>query len=454
MRAFLLLLVVLSAFVPACYIAAALPTLWIIQHPFLEMSATLLDVAGIDVTLVDGVILILGVKLVLKMIGTRELVVDRPLYFSIAAFFIVNILAILAAGVKFGTGSVFHGFVALTRLATEVAIIPFLANFITTLHQARRCLQIVAVTLLILGVIQFINFFGASHGITIGEVQGIERGEVRYFGPVGDSVGFVLLLGYVGAFCAARPLFALLFAGGIVLTAGIGAIIGTGVATALILLFGLESGTTRAFFRRYLWTVPAFAFAGIIAAATVGRPLASTLLDRFTSGTFHESGGQRASTLKMGVKMVMNNPLTGVGFMGYESSLERYGGKRFFNLSKIDGGTANANNQILQSLTDSGILGLLAFLTFATVSARLFWKTSARCEDPFLRVSLRASCLWLLTQLLGNHAAVWLIPSAYVARFLWVLLGITVAIARLLPAPARASSLPLREGDRTPLVAA
>ena len=443
MRAFLLALVVLSAFVPPCYIAAALPTLWIIQHPFLDRSATLIEVAGIDVTLVDGVILILVVKLVLKLIGTRKVVVDRPLYFSIAAFFVVNILAILAAGVKFGAGSVFHGFVALTRLATEVAIVPFLANFITTLTQAKRCLQIVAWTMVALGVIQFINFFGASHGITIGEVQGIERGELRYFGPVGDSIGFVLLLGYVGALCAARPTFALLFAGGIVLTAGIGAIIGTAVATALVLLFGLESGTTRAFLRRYLWVFPILVFAGIVAAATIGRPMASTLVDRLSSGRFHQSGGQRLATLKMGVKMVMDNPLTGVGFMSYESSLERYGGKRFFNLAKLDGGTANANNQILQSLTDAGAFGLVAFLVFATVSVRLFWKVSARCEDPFLRLSLRASCLWLLTQLLGNHAAVWLIPSAYVARFLWVLLGITVAIARLLPAPGRTPSFPV-----------
>jgi hypothetical protein len=258
----------------------------------------------------------------------------------------------------------------------------------------------------------------------------------------------------VGAFCAARPAYALLFAGGIVLTAGIGAIIGTAVATGLVLLFGLETGTTRAFLRRYLWVFPVFLFAGIVAAATIGRPMASTLLDRLSSGRFQQSGGQRLSTLKMGVKMVMDNPLTGVGFMSYESSLERYGGKRFFNLSKLDGGTANANNQILQSLTDSGAFGLVTFLVFVTVSARLFWKVSSRCEDPFLRISLRASCLWLLTQLLGNHAAVWLIPSAYVARFLWVLLGITVAIARLLPAPARASSPPLGEGDRTPLVAA
>ena len=47
MKAFLLTLVVLSAFAPACYLAAALPTLWIIQNSFLAMSATLFEGAGL-----------------------------------------------------------------------------------------------------------------------------------------------------------------------------------------------------------------------------------------------------------------------------------------------------------------------------------------------------------------------------------------------------------------------
>ena len=43
----------------------------------------------------------------------------------------------------------------------------------------------------------------------------------------------------------------------------------------------------------------------------------------------------------------------------------------------------------------------------------------------------RASFIWLLALVLGNQAAVWLIPSSYVARLLWVLLGIAVAVQRL-----------------------
>jgi hypothetical protein len=433
--AFFLALVLLSGFLPACYVAASLPSLWLLQNTFLGSHATLLSAGGVDVTLIDGVIVILLGKVLYSLIVGREVVLDRPLYLAFGAFFGVNILATVAAGVKFGGAPLLHGFVALARLSTEIAIVPILAQSITTMHQAKRCAGIILGTLIVLGVIQFFNFFGARYGVTIGEVQGIERGELRYFGPVGDSIGFVLLLGYVAALCFARPAGVLLFAGGIVLTAGIGAIFGTAVATALYFLFGIDAGKLRTFFRRYLWLLPVLAFAGLVAGATVALPMAKTLLDRLQSGHFHESGQQRLASTRMAKTMFLSNPLSGVGFMGYPLALERYGGARYFDLAKIDGGSANANNQLLQSLTDSGVFGLLALVGIIVSAGRLFLKISARCENALLRIFFRASFVWLLAQVFGNLAAVWLVPSSYVARFLWVLLGIAVAAGRLLPRP-------------------
>ena len=80
-------------------------------------------------------------------------------------------------------------------------LVPITVQAMTTVPQARRCLWILVATLGVLVAIQFANFFGAGNGLVIGEVQGLERGEVRSFGPVGDSVGFVLLLGYLLALC-------------------------------------------------------------------------------------------------------------------------------------------------------------------------------------------------------------------------------------------------------------
>jgi O-antigen ligase len=132
--------------------------------------------------------------------------------------------------------------------------------------------------------------------------------------------------------------------------------------------------------------------------------------------------------------MIADNPLLGVGYMGYERMLERYGGDRYFDLAHPDGASANANNQILQSLTDGGFLGLLAFTLLVFCAARLLWKTAAQCDDGLIGTFFVAAFLWLLTQVFGNITAVWLNPASFVARLAWLALGLAVAVARMFPA--------------------
>jgi O-antigen ligase len=99
-------------------------------------------------------------------------------------------------------------------------------------------------------------------------------------------------------------------------------------------------------------------------------------------------------------------------------------------LNRLDGGTANANNQYLQSLADAGVVGLLAAGCLVFAAARLLWRT-ARQNPGFVGTFYFAAFLWLLAQVIGNQAAVWLAPSCYVGRFLWVTCGLALAIERL-----------------------
>ena len=283
-----------------------------------------------------------------------------------------------------------------------------------------------------LAAIQFINFFGASHGIVIGEVQGIERGEVRYFGPVGDSVGFVLLLGYLVSLCFANVAGAGVFLSGILLTAGLGAIFAAGVSTVLFLVIGPQFAQVRALALRRLWLLPLVALAGVVGVTVFAKPVAKTLMDRMNSGSYASSGGQRMANAKLAGAMLTDNPLLGVGYMGYEAVLAHYGGAKFFDLTHHNGGTANANNQFLQALTDAGLLGLIATGALVFCAARLLLRLARRSEDRFLSKFYIAALLWLLSQVFGNLAAVWLIPSSYIARFLWIILGIGVAVQKLL----------------------
>lgn len=433
MTTLVLILIALCALLPSRHVVAALPALWMTQTLFLTPTSTIFRAGPIDVTPVDLVLVSLLLRWALGIALKKELVADRALYAAILIFLAVNFLATLAAGVKFGEGQVWHGLTAQARLVSEIALVAVMAQAITTLPQARRCIGILLATLAALAAIQFINFFGASHGLIIGEVQGLERGEVRYFGPVGDSVGFVLLLGYVTSLCFANVIGAGAFLGGILLTAGLGSIFATGLSTVLFLLLGLRSPEVRAFVRQRLWLLPLLAFAGLASLTVFARPMAQTLMDRLSSGRYASSGGQRLVTAKLAGAMIADNPLLGVGYMGYEAALAHYGGGKFFDLDHPDGGTANANNQILQALTDSGLCGLLAFAALVVCAARLFLRIAAGAADPFLSTFFLAAFIWLLAQVFGNLAAVWLNPSSFIARLLWISLGIAVAVARLLP---------------------
>lgn len=433
MTTFFIVLAAICAVMPSRFVVAILPVFWMSQNTILAPRAAIFSAGPVDVTPVDVVLVSLLVRWALGIVLEKQLVADKPLYAAIVVFLAINLLATLAAGVKFGQGHLLRCLTAEARFASEIALVPVMASAITTMPQARRCIGILIATLVVIAAIQFVNFFGASHGIIIGEVQGIERGELRYFGPVGDSVGFVLLLGYLVSLCFANIVGAAAFLGGILLTAGLGAIFGAAMGTVLFLAIGMQFSEVRGRAIRRLWLLPLFALAGVAGVTVFAKPFAKTLVDRVSSGSYSSSGGQRVANAKLAGAMLADNPLLGVGYMGYEAALPHYGGENFFDLSHHDGGTANANNQFLQSLTDAGLLGFFAGGALVFCAARLLLSVAKRTEDCFLGIFYVAAFIWLLAQLLGNLAAVWLIPSSYIARFLWIILGTAVAIQRLLP---------------------
>ncbi|MDB6150111.1 MAG: hypothetical protein JWQ44_1559 [Chthoniobacter sp.] len=433
MKALLLLLVALSAALPSRFIAAGLPVLWVLQRLLPPDLASLLRVGPVELAPTDLVILLLFAKLLTSVVLRKELVVEPALYLALGGYLMVNLVATLVAGIKFGEPQLVRCATSWARFVSEVLVVPIIAQTMKTLPQAKLCIRVLLGTLVALAVIQFVNYVGVGHGFVIGEVQGVERGELRYFGPVGDSVGMMLLLGFLASLCFVNLTGAALFLGGILLTAGLGAVLATGVGTLFFLLFGTRTAAVRDFSRRKLWVLPLVALAGIFALAVFAKPLTATLFGRLGTGTYADSGAQRAVSASLAGAMIIDNPLLGVGYMGYERALANYGGPKYFDLTKPDGATANANNQILQALTDAGLFGLIALAALLVCAGRLFLRVAARCEDQFVSTFFVAVFIWLLAQVFGNIAAVWLNPSSFVARLLWVALGVAVAVARLLP---------------------
>lgn len=446
MKALTLLIVALCAVAPLRWVVACLPALWIFQRLLPAETGVLAHLGGTELSPADIVIVLLAVRTAVNLVRRKELTLDRGLFVALGVYLVVMLLASFAAGLKFGEGQLMRCTVSWTRFVSELLVLPIAAQAIRDTGSLRLAIRVLLGTLAMVALIQFVNYAGASRGIIIGEVQGIERGELRYFGPIGDSVGVVLLLGYVASLCYANVPGAALFLGGIVLTAGVGALLATAVATALFVVLGTRTPAVQRFLRQYISAVPLVLLIAVMAAVVLAKPLTETLFSRFTTKSYESSGAQRSASAQLAGAMFTDNPILGVGYMGYERALERYGGGKYFDLEHPDGATANANNQLLQSLADGGLLGLAAFLLLIAASTRLLLRL-ARCGDPLIGTFFLAAAIWLLAQLFGNLAAVWLNPSAFVARFLWVILGLATAAGRLLPV---AGPLPANSKVRGP----
>lgn len=422
-----------SVFLPN-WLNIALLLAWNVVQRAILPEPLLFAVGPLELRGIDLVLLVIFAKFALDVVLRREAVMHRGALLVLGSWMGVNLIASALAAVKFGPGHALSCVMSWARLVSEVVLVGVMAHSIRTPGQARACMIILVGTLAGLVGLQFFNFIGASRGFFIGEIQGIERGELRYFGPVGDSVGFVLLLGYVFALCRTNLPFAVAALGAILLTAGVGTILATLVATGLFLLFRPQIPAPSLWDLRKIWLLPLLLLGIGLAAAHSGSKVTATLVERFTTGGYQESGSQRKESALLALDMIADNPFAGVGFMGYRSALERYGGSRYFDLTEANNGaTANANNQALQALADAGVPGLVATAILLIWIIRLLHRLTKRSDDPLVVCFLWASIIWLLAQIFGNLVATWLGPASFVTLILWIVLGIGLALDRLLP---------------------
>jgi hypothetical protein len=419
----------LCALLPNWLAAALVPGLLVLQRLSIT-EEEIVKVGPASIYPLDILTMLLLAKWVLALKLPLQPIRHRGVYGALGAWAVVNLVASVCAGLKFGEAHMIGCLVSCARGLAEAVVVLILAHSIGSLRQARAVIIALLVFLGALAAIQFVNFFGAGSGIVIGEVQGLERGQPRYFGPVGDSVGFVLLLGYLYWLCRMNIVGAAMFAGGILLTAGLGAILGLVVATGLRLMARRQLVPPSGAGWRAVQMLAFLAVA--VAGINYAEAMTETLRERL-SGEHEESSGQRQATTTVAVAMIGDNIFSGVGFMGFRLAVGRYGGEEFFELDKPDGATANANNQVLQSLTDAGLAGLICLGALVLTAARLFYRVATRVEDPFLQVYFWAAMLWLLAQVFGNLVATWLTPSSFVALLLWISIGLALGVERLLP---------------------
>lgn len=163
----------------------------------------------------------------------------------------------------------------------------------------------------------------------------------------------------------------------------------------------------------------------IIVSAPIIYFVTPKVIDRFSNKTHsdYSSIEHRKNTQLAGINMVIDNPVTGVGYGTYKDQAKRY------NEVLAEGGTVIAHNTYLQVAAELGVPALIVFLTLITGAYSLL--------SRLLKLNLNKEeilvCKSLMYMLAGYSVSI-LFLSAEKEKFLWLILALTVAVWRIIHA--------------------
>jgi O-antigen ligase len=259
-------------------------------------------------------------------------------------------------------------------------------------------------------------------GIAFGEVVDV-YGQFRVFGPLGDQVGFVIVLFALWSLVRGRWIQLTFHAAAIMLTATRGAIIAVVVGSVWILLARISSGRRTA--QRFKAT-QSLAFASIVVVSLIRLPLMSTAYDRIVAGEAATTDTfiDRVGAVQLGLMVARDNPVFGVGYGGFRDHIDQFAVGRYFAENvDVDRGTYTTTNQYLQTATDGGLPAFACLIWFAILLMRNT-RRSAAAERGEVRDGLAAIHGYTVAILVGNQSAVWLLPHASSGFFLLIAAGI------------------------------
>jgi O-antigen ligase len=273
----------------------------------------------------------------------------------------------------------------------------------------------------------------ASHGTAwqLGEVY--ESGDgLRAFGPLGDMVSYCLLL-FVGIELARRrwSRFAL-FLGAALLgqTRGVVAALVVGLLAAAVVP-GRErraDGKTK----RTARTIAVLLGGAGLAAWLFWTPAGQQTLERFGDGTtlFYEGElGGRLRSMRFAAERFVESPILGLGPGGYGEAVARENLGWSFDPAKPGAArgseaiyAGSAENQLLHTAAETGLVGVVALVLWAAVALRTAARATA-IPDPALKRFFQGVFLYCVMVLVGTQSAVYLLDKSGIVLLLCVVLG-------------------------------
>jgi O-antigen ligase len=196
---------------------------------------------------------------------------------------------------------------------------------------------------------------------------------------------------------------------------------------------------------RRLVAVLVVLWAGMSAALFFASPYGETALGRLA---LLLSGGdvliQRRAAATVGVRIVLDNPVLGLGYLGVNRVAEQYGAADYVHDDPEQArGFFTAQNQYLEVAADAGLLGLAAFLLFVLVLLRGLRPGGAREVQSDDVLAIRA---FLIGMLVGNQGSVWMLHLSIAGYCFFAAAGLA---ERLVERAASQRATPLARSART-----
>ena len=365
--------------------------------------------------------------------GTSRLRLAPPFWWAIA----YGVWALASALWTVSFDATLYG---LGSLAIALTFMVAFATLLESERDLRRVLVALALGGLIFGAYEMYSFIvgGVYHSDPGG------TGDANFFAQY-QIVTIPLLIAYSSVVRTREARLALYVVIAVVIGSVMTSLSRGGVLALLVVAVLLLLLPARAVFRSRKQKLVAFA-ALVAATVLVFSVTSASVVPRietiFAPG---ETGAGRTNIWRGAATSIGEDPLLGVGFYGFKSvsnelMLRTPGVDLLTYDLRPDG--IEVHNAFLGSLAELGVLGLVLFLGLVVSTGRQLRRVSAQARRQGNVFLARVSNALLLGLLGWSAAAMFL--SAETSRSLWILIGLSLALPKLLEAsdkaPARSAS--------------
>lgn len=331
----------------------------------------------------------------------------------------------------FGWATARQELIQLTFAVLWLSIIIIMQPLIRVQRDLHSTVKVLRVFGIVCGASVYAGLIANQFGINFGEIDQESRDSfIRYFGPIGDQVGFILILFAIIALCYQRWLEFAFYVGAIVLTGTRGAMIALVIgATWNFFAYRRNSGGLFDLFRRVLTVSLVMGTIVIVTVSTLGTATRERLLTRTS---FFEGISSRAEVFSLAVEIFRSYPITGVGYGGFRYTQVKVGeAANAGTKSDENRGIYFVQNQILQFATDGGIICFILYAGFAISVIRLSRHVIFHAL-PADKRALAGFESFLVASFIGNQSAVWFVSEAASGYMIMMAAGVILAYDRMI----------------------